>query len=489
MGIHGDCNIVVQAEGTGHHITVNASIAYVSLVPPGSNRSKGPQRDLDLLDPALCAVELTGREQDIADLRQWLTSPSIVSVRALVGVAGSGKTRLAHELALELKASDEDPWDAGFLTREEARRFVSAQNLPTWGWKKNTLILVDDAAVISRELRTWLSELSLLAIRKLGSPRLRLLLLLERDASTESGWYADLPGGDWSSETVRDLFDPWQPVGIQPVNASVDRRYILEQTLACGAGLRGIAAPPIPLPGAEVWFDKALESVEWSERLALMMAALTALETGVPQALSLSRRDIAGRVALREIDRIARFAPTEKAAHLLIDFTACIILCGGLPAADARSLATQLSNLGLEYPEGSYALFLDLQRALPGEDGKIEPIRPRPRRGSLPLTQKSLANSSARGSAPDRCAARRAKRRRNAHSDGHRLRGPREMRPVKWLDLLVSGCTDPKRLSAINDLLPWATLCLRQTALNVAARLLQAMRRVCAIVRSDYGTK
>ena len=465
----GDLNIIVQATGTGHTINVGG-FAHPTLVSPSRQRVNPPTRDLDLLNPAMRAIPLTGRGQDLADLRTWLFSERTHSVRTIIGPGGSGKTRLAIEMMLEVSEDPADPWDAGFLSHAELTRFVATHNVVTWGWQKNTLIVVDYAASLASELSTFLSELSNVD-QSPGNPRLRVLLL-ERHGSAESPWYSQLVSGDWQSDGVRDLFDPREPVHISPLQETHDRLAILRASLDRAASLRSVSAPLLPPLRADPAFERCLAEPQWADPLMLMMAALTSLETGVPTALSFSRTDMAKRLARREQARIRKFAPQDKhyAAEFLVRLAATATLCGGLSFEEARNAASHDSkDSGIEYPEGPGAAVKAVYNAIPGLEGALEPIRPdligeaflleswkpKPPPGSI---QRALAFAN-KNVIP--VLVRTAQDFAN----------DTEHRPIQWLEDLTSNTTETGLLSAVNDALPLSTLCLREFALKIVALL------------------
>jgi hypothetical protein len=116
-------------------------------------------------------------------LRRWSTRNKTISIRVITGGAGSGKTRLALEFC---DALVEHGWDAGFVTDAELTRFATQQNLSTWGWARPTLIVVDYAAARAQVLHRWLVELA----ENPGNTKKPLrVLLLERDADPEQGWW------------------------------------------------------------------------------------------------------------------------------------------------------------------------------------------------------------------------------------------------------------------------------------------------------------
>ncbi len=231
------------------------------------------------------------------------------------------------------------------------------------------------------ELSAILEELSK-SEAGLDGPRLRILLL-ERHATLESGWYSSILPGTYRKAAVQDLFDPWEPVQIQPVRTVSDRYEILRRTIEAAASLGGHGtlrdSSFAEIPALEGDFAQSISDPKWADPLMLMMAALAAFETGVAKALSLSRPEMALRLAEREAARIRLFAPKQErhAGDLLVHLAAFATLCGGLSLDEARRVAAEeCSELGLQYPNGSGAAITDLHDALPALDGGLEPIRP-----------------------------------------------------------------------------------------------------------------
>ncbi len=88
------------------------------------------QRELDILDPSRSRLPLIGREAVLADLRGWLVDEPDISVHALTGKAGTGKTRLAIELCAAIDGGQE-PGELG--RRASCRRSslrVSLRSMP-----------------------------------------------------------------------------------------------------------------------------------------------------------------------------------------------------------------------------------------------------------------------------------------------------------------------------------------------------------------------
>jgi hypothetical protein len=249
--IFGSYNIVVQAQGDG--ITVNVNQPHLTLTAWHLNAPKA-QKILDLLTPFCRAIPLVGRDSAKRDLEDWLDGESAISVRCLIGGAGSGKTRLAIEVCLAAAAKG---WDVGFVAHQELVRFRNQQNLSAWGWSRNTLIVVDYAAAKAKLLREWLVELS--RNRDGRGYRLRLLML-ERHADAKLGWWHDLISpGTFSEDSVGDLFNPSEPFVLTALAGSQECREILSRVMAETSRILGkpqILRPPAP--GENPEFDRKL---------------------------------------------------------------------------------------------------------------------------------------------------------------------------------------------------------------------------------------
>jgi len=136
----GHHNIIVQAEGDNIHVRIG--LPHLKLVSVEARIRRQLRTEIDILNPAFQAVPLVGRDEDLKFLTDWLGSEPGIAITAVVGPGGSGKTRLAFEFLQHLPQE----WQGGFLTAEEAGRFLSVENLGEWSWQAPTLIIVDYAA-------------------------------------------------------------------------------------------------------------------------------------------------------------------------------------------------------------------------------------------------------------------------------------------------------------------------------------------------------
>ena len=184
----GDGNTIVQIVGDGNIVT--AGHPHLRLTRYVARRQI--RQDQDRLSSYTRSTPLLGREVELASLHAYLGAPRPLLVRMLIGGGGSGKTRLALELCEQASATS---WDTGFVTRTELHRFFDHQNLSAWGWRKPTLIVVDYAAEHAQLLGQWLDELADRAAPPIQPLR---MLLLERNASTDTGWRTTVfASGGW----------------------------------------------------------------------------------------------------------------------------------------------------------------------------------------------------------------------------------------------------------------------------------------------------
>ena len=119
--------------------------------PPDRRRRPAagePPRELDLLIPEAGRLPLIGRKDLFAELQTWIDDEVDISVHALIGRAGAGKTRLALEYCLKI---DSDPnakggWLAGFLSPSDLTPVVDTMATRDFVWKRPTLLVIDYAA-------------------------------------------------------------------------------------------------------------------------------------------------------------------------------------------------------------------------------------------------------------------------------------------------------------------------------------------------------
>ena len=205
-------SVVVTGDGNAVSLSFGASGLVLPLDrkqirPPERRRAQSAgerRRELDVLDPNRGRLPLIGRDAAMADLRGWLDDEPDISVHALTGRAGTGKTRLAIELCTAIDGADEpgENWVAGFLSPVELGGVAEIYATTVFDWEKSTLLVIDYAGQGHAALGRWLDRLASKAL----DVKLRILLL-EREAPQGFGWWHELTGSALHSAAARlDLF-------------------------------------------------------------------------------------------------------------------------------------------------------------------------------------------------------------------------------------------------------------------------------------------
>ncbi len=323
------------------------------------------QRELDILDPSRSRLPLIGREAVLADLRGWLVDEPDISVHALTGKAGTGKTRLAIELCAAIDGGQEpgEAWAAGFLSPVELEGVAEVYATTAFDWEKSTLLVIDYAGQGRAALGRWLDRL---ATRKL-KVKLRILLL-EREAPQGFGWWHELTGSALNSAADRlGLFREasLRPQELSGLNDLEDRRRVVAAALKQARALHDeVADETIPPAGADPAFDKRLAEEQFANPLSLVMAGVITRERRALEALALRRLDAARHLARRELDRFRALAGSEGQARAISHLAAFNGLAGGLPLERLnRTLDAELGKVGLDGDAG--ALGELLQQELP----------------------------------------------------------------------------------------------------------------------------
>jgi hypothetical protein len=308
-------DIIKSAVVTGNWNTVTLTFGDSGIVlplrrrqfrPPDRRRRPAPgepPRELDLLVPEAGRLPLIGRKDIFAELQTWIADEVDVSVHALIGRAGSGKTRLALEFCSKI---DSDPnaegeWLAGFLSPSDLTPVVDRLATRHFVWERPTLLVIDYAAQCHEALGRWLDRL---AGPKLDT-KLRILLL-DREAPEGFGWWRELTGsGLNTARERRELFYLLRPRQLPDLSDLEERRDLMAAALQGARDLRSIPSddPQIPPAREDSEFDRALAQPHFGNPLALVMAGVIALDQGPRAALALRHLEAARRLGRRDRDR------------------------------------------------------------------------------------------------------------------------------------------------------------------------------------------
>lgn len=394
-----DRSIVVTGDGNTASIHFGSDFTLPLArrqIRPVRRRPLSADNPLPLLAADAGAFPLVGRERMIAELRAWLDSAADVSIHALIARAGTGKTRLAIELCKLVdggRQPGESGWSAGFLRPSDLANVVDQLATRHYDQARPTLLVVDYAAAVHRELARWLDRLA-------GAPfegKLRILLL-DREAPEGFGWWQDLTRPTDSSNRADLFLDPERPQRLPDLDQDENRRRLFEAAFDATSTLMGDNAPGhiLPAAGDMPSFDAAIADPRFGNPLNLAMAGLIAAEKGPHEAVALRRLEAARHLARRERDRMVRLGESHGVVRsamchalgfnglagglpvgtLIPDLTAELSAAslGGDVTALAELLEQELPHEGCEVDDGAEPRLGTIQPDLLGEAVIIETL-------------------------------------------------------------------------------------------------------------------
>ena len=282
-------------------------------------------RDFDLLRWSARIAPLTGRDSEMAALRAWAMSDKAVAGRFITGQGGAGKTRLAAELAQELRGKG---WTAGFVD-------LSHDNLPPTPVGKNGVLLIADYPDEKPDgVRALLRALA----RPPAGVKIRLLLLTRDDNPTR--WVDEAAQAGASHLFGRQHLTPAPPL---------DQEAAWSVFATARAKLRE-AGFPAPSPVNQSDFADWLRRHEL-HHLALFVTALALHTVSVPDqpALTLTGREVIAALVDRERRRLREISMAHGMGDCGLErLSALAAVRGGLDEATCRRLAALDVGLGGE---------------------------------------------------------------------------------------------------------------------------------------------
>ncbi|MGP9820594.1 tetratricopeptide repeat protein [Salinarimonas sp. NSM] len=479
---------------------------------PRPARPPGPDaRELDVLAPT-ADLPLFGREAELAGLRAWLDDEAAVSVHAVIGEAGTGKTRLALELC---RAIDPDlkpgAWVAGFVDPDMLAPVVAALATRQVAWASRTLLVVDYAIACREALAGLLDRLTQDEV-----PGRVRILILEREASPEQGWWRDLsqPALDGKKDRS-NLFHGAAPQRLAGLAAREERRGLVKAAQAAARALRPDLPEPaaVPEPGADAAFDARLDEARFANPLSLVMAGVLSVDRPPGEALALRRLDAARKLARRELARLEGQAKTVGvSAQALRHAIAFNGLAGGLPTAglrktlkdefDAAVIATDVAALATllraELPaaddeerpgaaeEAGEPRLGTIRPDLVGEGAILEALEGEDDADAAALVARAYA---ATGGAAAAALMRLAQDFAYALEDATAKPDEVEVarRVMGWIAALAEGIDDPEMLEPLAYALPRQTTILREAAAAITARVVEGFREAAGDDLNERG--
>lgn len=475
--VSGSGAIAVQIEGNDNRVEIIAGGARLVLNRLHLSRNN-PKTILELLRADIRAIDLVGRQDELSGLANWRNSDLHVAVRCITGRAGSGKTRLAIEACERAEA---DGWTAAFVSSEELKRFHQTQNLANWRLPANVLLVIDYAATSLDIIKPWFADLA--SGRHTASDGKLRILLLERQADPQSGWWESLTRRDSRDHAcAADLLDNELPQALPALVSIVDRRALLESTMAKAAPLLAKSVKALPVIGVDPTFDKLLarDLIE-NEPLYLLMAGVYAVQHGAPTALGLGRPDLAEAMATIERKRIERLAQSRTFrdnGDFLAHLVAYITLRGGCPLGELEDLIRhEMAPTEFKGYQTAQSIACVLCECLPETlDGRLDAIRP-DLIGEV-FAVKEITGPRTRSESNRLAVVKRALAEDEPRVIDTLIRASQDLAEgsadhisVRWLQAIVQNSGDFDQLISIESFLPQRTLALRELALMVSQRI------------------
>jgi len=469
--------------------------------PPERRRRLAPDerpRELDLLVPEAGKLPFLGREDILAELRAWLDDEADISVHAVIGRAGTGKTRLALEFVggVESDPARKGQWIAGFISPGDLSPVVETLATHNFAWERPTLLVIDYAAQCHSAMARWLDRLAYQTL----DTRLRFLLL-DREAPENFGWWHDLTSPSLNDQRARlDLFYAPRPTKLRGLSEVEDRRRVMAAALEAACALRPPPppAPIIPAVGQDANFDIRLADRQFGNPLALVMAGVIARERGPRRALELCRLDAARYLGRRELDRLAALAGSRGLGGDTMRYIVAFnCLAGGLPLAGLRkTLADELvasqRTADIDVLAELIQQELPVDAGRPLEQRRLATIQP-DLLGEAAIIEAFSGQPSKEAEAP--AAVRRAYAinpemaaqavvrlvqdfgyavEDKSATEGEKATG---QRVTDWLLTLAHTIKDPVQMSPLVAALPLETTVLREAGVELTERLAAFFRQ------------
>ena len=269
--------------------------------------------------------EFAGRDAEMEALKAWAYSDLPISAKFMTGEGGVGKTRLAAELAMELR---EDGWAAGFPDLRHDSAYFAA--------KSGTLLIVDYPEELPGGLESLFTGLA--RVEESGASRLRVLFLSRREPDV---WR------QLALDTNADAMIDWAAVPLGPLVGEA-AWSVFHSALERAAEAEDTVPPPVSMEVLDAWLEHAPEN---DRALFIVAAALyCALHPDSPL-VDYKGRDVVTALVEREIVRLRGTAKgAGLGSHALSQLLAFAAIRDGLDSEAANALAAK-DELHLQLPE------------------------------------------------------------------------------------------------------------------------------------------
>lgn len=305
-----------------------------------------------LLTPEQATVPFIGREQELRELTNWCVRQDSAPLHVLVGGGGTGKTRLARELAARLKG-----WDCRWVQQGQEAEAINAAR------RRKALIIVDYAETRPR------GNLARL-VRHLAWPRARQKIRVLMIARAIGDWWADL-AGETQSISERNILRNTKRTTLHVLEGD-QGSYSKYYNTAIHAFCEKLSIPLVPTGVVAPHDDESILMVQ----IAALVAVLDSNEQPSAQRGELLSRllDHEDRYWQRSAEScglswLSRTARYQSVAELC--------LSGSTTVEDAAKLLKRVPELADSIALPRYNVARWLQNLYPGEGGyQLSLLRP-----------------------------------------------------------------------------------------------------------------
>ncbi|MFD0467180.1 hypothetical protein ACFQ0B_01785 [Nonomuraea thailandensis] len=208
------------------------SVALPALLRPARERLPEDCPDWVLLMARHAVVPFLGRSEELGTLRAWAAEPGPLSIAVLSGRGGTGKTRLAGELCVELA---EAGWDAGFLPLDAVTGLLSGERA-AFEALRPTLVVVERPEPSSPVVGELVRRLA-----KHGhNARVRLLLVAREPGEAEWWRRLDTAAGGW----LRRLNTTTVQLNAHPLTLAERNEHAVAAMKAFAPSRAALPSPP-----------------------------------------------------------------------------------------------------------------------------------------------------------------------------------------------------------------------------------------------------
>jgi len=230
-----------------------------------------------------------GRDEEMGLLTDWLNIDTLISVKFLTGLGGTGKSRLAAEFArYQINYHD---WVAGFIEFENHVSYTTNSD--------NTLFIIDNLEITKIQLGEFLQQLTKIDQSDVNQNyKIRVLLITRQE---QKKWT------EFISENEADTIVDQKQIKLREFRSDAAQELYNSAVIKASETL-GTVAPPISRETIHEWLSLSEEN---SRPLFIVSAAIYSASVPSDPAVKYNSSTILKKLAEIEIARLRRMAMSD----------------------------------------------------------------------------------------------------------------------------------------------------------------------------------